>query len=638
MTSRASDDALRQQLSDPRFRALTERVQDIIAVVDAMAIVLHVSSAIERVLGYRPEELRGVSSLELVHPDDRPSALAALAELSAAPNTTVNLGLRLRCKDGSYRDAEVVAHNLLGDPAVGAIVVNARDVTELRRMLGVLADSERRFRMLAENARDVVTRYRLLPEPALEYISPSVERMTGYTPAELYADPQVALRLIAPEDRERLTRLLSGLARQELGVPQTLCWLRKDGERVWIEQQTVLIYDAAGQLAAAESICRDVTERVLLEEQLKQAQKLEAIGTLAAGVAHDFNNLLMTIFAHVGRLESRLGADADSAESVVAIKDTVRRAAALSDQLLAFARKGRRIAVVVDLEHAVARFEVMLRRLLPAHIVIRLELAGSANRVRLDPSQLDQILLNLALNARDAMPDGGTLTIRTAAAGEGRVRLVVQDTGVGITDRDLPHVFEPFFTTKQRQSASGLGLAVVYGIVQRLQGSVRGLSRPGEGACFVIELPTTDDALDSPPPTVRARAAEGGGETLLLVEDQRAVRNVLAQVLREAGYRVLEAESGAAALRLAGLETVAVLITDMVMPDMGGAALVEHMRANRPSLPAVCMSGYAGDELDPRVAPGVETVFLAKPFLPDELLTALRRLLGSGVRTGQSTS
>jgi PAS domain S-box-containing protein len=624
------DDVLYEQLSDPRFRALTERAQDIISVLDGAIRVRYVSPAIERVLGYRPAELHGVSAPGLTHPEDLPRVEEALARLASAPGMTVGLAVRGRHKDGSYRHLELVAHNLLHDSAIGAIVVNARDVTEQRETLVALAASERRFRMFAENARDVVARYRLLPEPGLEYVSPSVERITGYAPAELYAEPQAFVKLIAAEDRERLLGLISGRSRDELSALQTLCWVRKDGVRVWMEQQTVLIYDSAGRLTAAETIARDISEKVRLEQQLREAQKLEAIGTLAAGLAHDFNNLLMTIFAHVGRLEAQLETDTQGRESLAVIRDTARGAAALSDQLLAFARKGARKSKVVDLGHAVSQLEMMFRRLLPKNVAIVIERSDAQCKLRCDPNQLDQLLLNLALNARDAMPDGGTLTIGVAPAREAWLQLTVQDTGVGIAEEDLPHVFEPFFTSK-RQPSSGLGLAVVYGIVESLDGRISVRSRPREGTCFAIELPTTEAATDPLPDqsddAARPQTQAGGGETLLLVEDQRAVREVLAQLLREAGYRVLEAEGGRAALELVEHEAIALLVTDMVMPDMGGAALVEHLRKRRPDLPAVCMSGYAGDEVDPRVTPGERTAFLSKPFVPEELLATLRRLL-----------
>ncbi len=629
MTPRQSEEALYAQLSDPRLRELTECALDLLAVTDADLILRYVSPATERVLGYGLDELRGVLGLDLVHADDLARTQQAAAELLAAPEATVRFEVRVRRKDGDYRRLDLVGYNLLGNPAIGALLVSARDVTEQHQLLAALTEREHRFRMLAENARDVVARYRLLPSPEIEYISPSVERITGYSPAELYADPLAYQRMIAPEDRERLTRLVSGNARDELSRPQTLCWIRKDGARVWMEQLTVLLYDGHGQLAAAECSCRDVTEKVALEAQLRQAQKLEAIGTLAAGMAHDLNNLLMTMFAHIGRIETRLQEDATGSDSLRELKAAGRRAALLTEELLAFARKGVRMAEVVDLHRCIAQDEAMLRALLPAEVALELELAAAQTRVRVDRGQLDQVLRNLTINARDAMPEGGRIALRTADAGPGRIMLSVQDSGAGIAPADLQRVFEPFFTIKQGSGASGLGLAVVYGIVRRFGGSIVVQSPAGEGARFVIELPTTEEALPAILPE-RADALAthaGSGETVLLVEDQRPVREVLAQVLRDAGYRVLQAESGEAALSAVHGQPIDALITDMVMLDMSGAELVEKLRDAQPALPALCMSGYAGDQVDVRTTPDARTVFLAKPFLPDEMLAALGRLL-----------
>jgi PAS domain S-box-containing protein len=625
MTALATDDPW-QEL-EPRLRELTERVQSLVAVADADFSIRYVSPAIERVLGYRADELSGAFAPELTHPDDRERVVQAVLALISGADGTARFTLRARHKDGSYRQMFVSAHNLLTDPALRAILIIAQDVTEPRQMLAALAEREQRFRMLAENSRDVIARYRLAPTPQLEYVSPSVERVTGYSPEELYADPQLYLKLIAPEDRERLGRLISGAAREELTRPQTLCWIRKDGARVFIEQLTVLIYENR-TLVAAECSCRDVTEKVQLEEQLRQAQKLEAVGTLAAGMAHDLNNLLMAMFGHLGRLQTRLAADAEAMESVAALKDTARRAALLSDELLACAHTGVRSAEVVDLNRVLAELWPALRALLPPEVALHGELRAERGKVRIDRGQLEQVLMNLVVNSKEAMPSGGSLTLSTRNTVPDCVEFAVTDTGVGIREADLPRVFDPFFTTKQRSLASGLGLAAAYGIVRRFGGSISVQSTLGRGARFTVELPTTDDPLALPEPAQLAGTEDGRGETVLLVEDQRAVREVLAQLLREAGYQVLEAGSGAAALTVAGQRSIDLLITDIVMPDMSGGELLERMRADRPELPVVCMSGYAGDQVDPRSTPSARTAFLAKPFLPEELLSTLRRLLG----------
>jgi nitrogen-specific signal transduction histidine kinase/ActR/RegA family two-component response regulator len=385
----------------------------------------------------------------------------------------------------------------------------------------------------------------------------------------------------------------------------------------------------------------DVTERQRLEQQLRQAQKMEAVGRLAGGVAHDFNNLLTAILGSADLLLGRLPLDHPERVEAEEIRKAAMWAADLTRQLLAFSRQQVLDPHVFDLSAVVANMDKMLRRLAPADITLRTRLAPDLGAVRADPGQIEQVIMNLAVNACDAMPGGGTLTIETANVelGTGHapvhpgryVVLTVSDTGMGMSATTQAHVFEPFFTTKERGKGTGLGLSTVYGIVKQSEGYVVLESEPGRGTTFRVYLP----AVDAPVEAVAAGPARTeslrGEETVLVVEDQEPVRRLACKVLEREGYSVLAAADGPEALRVAAHHagTIHILVTDVVMPGMSGREVEQRLAAERPEMRVLYLSGYADASIvrDGVLEPGL--AFLQKPFTPETLARRVREVLNA---------
>jgi PAS domain S-box-containing protein len=480
--------------------------------VDPDGCVLYASPAIQRIIGFRPDQRVGQVTYELVHPDDLEEAKRVIARCAAAPGAVMRAELRVRHQDGRWVEVECAAANHLHNPAIGAIVVNYHDVTEHRR----------------------------------------------------------------------------------------------------------------------------------LEEMLRQAQKMEAVGRVAGGIAHDFNNLLGVTMGYSDLILRRMGEQDPLRPKVLEIRKAAERAGSLTQQLMSFTRKRPPLSETLDLSSVVAELAEMLQRVLgdDVQLVLRTEAAAL---VRADRTQMGQVLMNLSVNARDAMPRGGKLIIecrhveldrptqmqRMAAAGP-YVLLSVTDTGVGMEPDVQQRLFEPFFTTKPPGQGTGLGLATVYGIVTQTGGHITVYSEPRRGTSFKIYLPrlTARGEAAATAPSA-ADAARGGTETVLLVEDAEALRRLAREVLESAGYSVLEASSGEEALRKAGSQQSAidVLLTDLIMPDMTGRELAAWLRVAEPRLRIVYMSGYTDEAAVQRgdLTPG--SPFLQKPFSADHLLSSVRAAL-----------
>ena len=373
----------------------------------------------------------------------------------------------------------------------------------------------------------------------------------------------------------------------------------------------------------------DITERRQLEDQLRHSQKMEAVGRLAGGVAHDFNNILTIIGGYGHMVLDQLPPGDRHRGSLEMVLSAADRAAVLTSQLLAFSRRQVVQAKVLQLNHVVSNLEKMLRRVIGEHIALKTVLDPNLDMVKVDPGQMEQVVMNLAVNARDAMPEGGTLTIETENTGERAVRLSVVDTGVGIDAETRGHLFEPFFTTKQRGKGTGLGLSTVYGIVKQHGGEIRVESRPGAGARFDILLPAVDEREDQAASASPSRAGARGSETVLLVEDEAGVRQLARDVLRSSGYRVIEADCGPEALRLAEGESgrIDLLLTDMIMPLMSGRELAGRILDMRPGTRVIYMSGYTDDVIAYHGEVGPEADFLQKPFGTDVLARKVREVL-----------
>lgn len=563
-----------------------------------------------------------------VHPDDR-EAYRAIEERyrTAVEGEVLHHEIRFRNASGGWSWLETWATVASRDPDGRArlVVGTSMDVTSRHLVAAELERSEQRFRLLAENARDIISRFALLPEPRMEFISPSVTAILGYTPEEFYQDPGLFTTMIHPDDQALLASAQAHFP--SFDRPLTLRWRHKDGHTVWLELQGVSVFDDDGRLVAAETISRDVTETRQLEELLRQAQKMDAIGRLAGGVAHDFNNLLGVIAGYVALIRERAPGNPEILDGLSAIEEVTSRATALTRQLLGFVRRDSLRAQTFDLGELVSNLERMLRRLLPASIELRTERPSAAALISADPGQIEQAVLNLVVNARDAMPRGGRVTISVTAEEEGGVRLSVHDDGEGMDAATMARVFEPFFTTKERGRGTGLGLAIVRAVTRQVGGQASVSSALGEGSTFSLRFPAANEPEAAAEAVTPGRAA-GGSETVLVVEDEPRLLSIVERSLTARGYTVLGVKSGAEALALAADETRVIdgLLTDLVTPDLDGREVARRLMAIRPRLAVVYMSGYIDGPLAGRAL--VEGArLLEKPFDEAALARVLREAL-----------
>jgi PAS domain S-box-containing protein len=510
------------------------------------------------------------------------------------------------------------------------------DITERKRAEEALRTSEERYRQIVETAHEGVwvidgagnTTY--ANRRMADLLRVRIDNMWGRSLYE-FVDEEVK-----PVVRAQLERRKGGLAEQ-----LEFCFRRKDGSRLWALLSASPMFDETGTFIGALAMVADMTERKLLEEQLLQSQKMEAVGRLAGGIAHDFNNLLGVILGY-GDLLLRHIDEHDLRAKLEQMVKAGERASVLTRQLLAFSRKQVLEPRVLDLNSLVTEMDKMLRRLIGEDIQLVTVVADTLGRVRADPGQLEQVLMNLVVNARDAMPTGGRLTIETAnvelderyAAERSGVRsgahvmLAVSDTGCGMDAETRRRVFEPFFTTKRTGQGTGLGLSTAYGIVKQSGGHIEVYSELGHGTCFKIYLPRVDQDADANVAMPKGSPARGD-ETVLVVEDEDALREIIGHILKEHGYRVFETRSGPAALELAEQHSgpIHLLVTDVVMPQMPGRELAEQLAARRPSLRVLFMSGYTEHAVLHHGVLVEGTAFIQKPFGPDSFLTRVREVL-----------
>jgi PAS domain S-box-containing protein len=636
-TGDAREQALRE--SEARYRKLFEEVPVGLYRSAKDGRILDANPALISLLGYPDlETLRGVNSAATyVEPDAR-ARWQALVE-----------------RDGVVRDFDTPLYRMDGSviwtrhtargvrDAEGRIVEYEgaiEDITEQRRTLEALRVIEERFRQLAENVREVFWMFDARLTRTI-YVSPAFEQIYGRPVETLYGDASWFLSATHPED---LPTVVAAMRRAREGSEEQVEFrvVRPDGSVRWVSARGFPVRDAAGEIYRVVGTSEDVTERRELEEQFRQAQKMEAVGRLAGGVAHDFNNLLTIIKGHAALMATEPPGTAWDRDSLEEIQRAASRAAELTNQLLAFSRKQMLRPRVLDLNAAVAGVQRILSRVIGEDVELVIDLEPELWPTLADPGQIEQVLLNLAVNARDAMPDGGVLRIETrnlrlggggGAAGPALppgdyVRLEVGDTGSGMEPEVRSRIFEPFFTTKDVGQGTGLGLAMVHGVVEQSGGHIAVESQPGLGARFVVHLARHREpaasAADAP-----ATPRSGGTETILLVEDEDAVRLIAARALRQAGYTVLEAADGEQALgHVAALEgPLHLLLTDAVMPHMPGSALAERVASLRPATRVLFMSGYTQDAALRSAVGRTGVGFLPKPFAPMELLAAVRRML-----------
>jgi PAS domain S-box-containing protein len=527
-------------------------------------------------------------------------------------------------------------------------VVTIYQQLKIQRVRQDLAQREEIFRLISENAADMIA---LVDGSGRRlYNSPSYERILGYTAEELQSTS--AFEQIHPDDRQLVQE--AAKEAQRGGEPRSIVYRmrRKDGTWRVFESTANTIRNSEGKVEKLVIVNRDITDRQHLEEQFRQAQKMEAVGRLSGGIAHDFNNLLSVIIGYSESVQEQLPEASSLHRSVGEILKAGERAASLTRQLLAFSRQQVLSPKVLDLNAIVTDMEKMLRRVIGEDIELSTKLDPALGRLKADQSQIEQIVMNLAVNARDAMPHGGKLFVQSEniVMDEDFVRrysypvqtgayvcLTVADTGVGMDALTKARVFEPFFTTKEKGKGTGLGLSTVYGVVKQTGGYIDIESSLGEGTSFKIYLPRVDAAVTIEKPRVESPASLKGNETILLVEDEASLRTLTRTSLEACGYTILEASDGADALEVSRQhpKPIDLVLTDIVMPGMGGNALGQQLSQERPGIQIVYMSGYT--PFESQAAIGAESFFLMKPFTRDALRQKIHEALKNCVTAGAAS-
>ncbi len=628
---RRASEALRA--SEDRFRALVEHASDAILLLSPDGTCVYASPTCQRVLGRPPEALIGRPALADVHPDDLADAQSGLDEVLRSPGTANTRQIRLRHGDGTWHWFEGTASNLLEHPSVRAIVVNFHDVTERRRANERLREQA----TLLDQATDAILVQDL--ENRIRYWNEGAERLYGWTAEEAQGRDahQLLYRGASPERGEALAAMRtkgewSGELRQ----------VARDGQELVVESRWTLLRDEDGRPRSWLVINSDVTERKRLEAQLLRAQRLESLGTLAGGIAHDLNNVLTPILMGLDMLRPPQP-DEQRQPILDTLAAAAQRGAEMVKQVLLFARGGEEAGrLPLPVKPILKEVERMLRHTLPKSIVVRTELDERLWPAVIDSTQFTQVLMNLCVNARDAMPQGGTLTLKAdnvvldeayarmhLDARPGRyVAVTVADTGTGIPPEILDRIFEPFFTTKPQGQGTGLGLSTVRGIVQGHGGFLNVYSEVGRGSRFVAYFPAAKTS-DPPRPRTAPARPTGHGELILVADDEVAIGMIVRQTLEMNGYRVLTAKDGAEAVELFQKHRaeVRVVVTDMMMPVLDGPATIRALRSLDPAVKIVAASGLSEGTTGPVQAEVKADAFLAKPFTPAGLLDVIRSVL-----------
>jgi two-component system, cell cycle sensor histidine kinase and response regulator CckA len=629
------------------YADLLANANDCITVLAFDGRTVFQSPALASQLGYRAEELIGHFHHHLLHPDDRADVRTRFEAVCAGQPTPVPIRVRCRHKNGTWRLLELTTSLLVEVPRPPFIVLSVRDVTALSETTAALRASEHRLDLALQLGAMGVTDFDYRTGELS--LSAGLVRLMGYETPPLTTGLSWFLQHVHGEDRGSLAAIFNAIKTPLASEYEALFRMVRDGTIRWWFGRVRVIRDDSGHPTHAVGLVSDITERRQLEEQVRQGQKMEALGQLTGGIAHDFNNLLTVISGYADSLRRSIAPADPRFDDLGEIQRAADRAALLTQQLLAFSRNHVLRRALLDTNVVVRDIASMIGRLIGSSIDLKVALAGRTAPVLADRGQIEQVLINLAVNARDAMPQGGTLEIRTTvvdvtAAHASRlyairpgkyVRVSVCDTGIGMPPDVQARVFEPFFTTKDPGKGTGIGLSTVYGIVTQSGGGIFLTSEAGVGTTFDVYLPfATGFRTRSTPaaPVARLPSTEPhGAATVLVVEDFDRVRVLAHKVLARYGYRVLTAQSGAEAIDLARAcdDPIDLLVTDVVMPGMSGPELARALNTIRPDTPVVYMSGYAGDVLDQRGVDADEAAFLEKPFTPTTLARKVREVLAT---------
>ena len=640
---KAREDALRE--GEERFRSLVQSATDGIISADSKGNIISWNRGAENIFGYKEEEVM-VKSLTMLMPEQYREVhqkglerMHLTGESRIAGKIIELSGLR---KDGIEFPLELSLSTwkVRGETFCTAIV---RDISERIRAGKVLKESEKRYRHLIESVTDYIYTVKVENGRATATShGPGCVAVTGYKAEEFETDPHLWIQMVYEEDRKSVMEQAENALSGRAVPPLEHRIIHKDGKLRWVKNTVVPHYDEHGPLISYDGLVKDITEIKKLEEQLRHVQKMEAIGQLAGGIAHDFNNILNAILGFGNLIKDKMKKDDPNIPYLEEVLDAGERATHLTRSLLTFSRKQVPDIKPVDVNDIVSGIGKMLSRIIGEDIKLRTSLSEKELIVMADHGQIVQVLMNLATNARDAMPDGGVMTIRAEqieldkefikAHGYGNpgeyALITVTDTGKGMSETTRERVFEPFFTTKEMGKGTGLGLAIVYGIVKQHNGYINVYSEPGMGTTFKIYLPFIRRGAEEkerrviPPPM-------GGTETILVAEDDPAMRRLMKDVLGRFGYTVIIAEDGEDAINkfTEHKERIALIILDMIMPRKSGKEAYESIRGVRPDVKTVFLSGYTDDIILKKGMPDGDVVLLLKPVSPSDLLRKVREVL-----------
>ncbi|MBP6941327.1 MAG: PAS domain S-box protein [Syntrophorhabdaceae bacterium] len=630
--------------SNSRFRALAENSIASIFIIQGEKYV-YINPAFTRMTGYDLEDLSSMNFWDLIHPDMRELVRSRGMARQKKEDVPPRYELKFITKSGKegVGDFGATYTEFNGKPAILASVF---DITEHKRIEEALQKSEERYRSIVENAIEGI--FQTTPDGRYISANPALARMYGYdSPRELIdsiADIEID-QYVNPLDRIMMKTLYEKYGYVEKYETQLY---RKDKSRIWISMNARAVRDADGVVLFYEGTAEDITSRKKAEEekrslqsQLLQAQKMEAIGTLAGGVAHDFNNILTALIGYGNLLQMNIEKDNPLRVYVDQIIASSEKAANLIQSLLAFSRKQVIELRPYKVRTIITGIEKLLKRLLTEDIELKVMLSDKRSTIMADITQMDQVLMNLAANARDAMPGGGRLTIEATevelddafitAHGYGHLGahalISVSDTGTGMDEATKERIFNPFFTTKEVGKGTGLGLSTVYGIIKQHNGYIEVESEPGQGTTFRIYFPVVNAKEQTKESSLLT--TRGGTETILVAEDNVAVRNLLREILTMSGYEVIEAVDGEDAVKkfIEHSDAIAAMIIDVVMPKKNGREVYEEIGKIRPGIKVIFTSGYTGDiVLDKGIRDDIVD-FIKKPLLPDELLLKVREVL-----------
>ena len=628
--SKAQETVRRQSLA-------MDSAVDGIAILDETGKHVYANSTFARMLGFEgPKQIVGQpwrvvfahQDMERLEPEIRRSL--AQAQRWSSP-------LRLRRQDGSYLPVDFTI-NAMPD---GGTVCVCRDLSERQEAERAREEAEAKYRALVEQVNAITYIAEIGVHGQWYFVSPQVEPILGYNVNEWLAMSKNWSNIVHPDD---LPAVIEAEEASDRGAPFQAEYRakRKDGREIWLNDTGVVI-QGSGAHPLMEGIIVDVTERKLLEKQLQQSRKMEAVGRLAGGIAHDFNNLLTVITGYTDLALSRPAVPLELRTDIERIENAAGRAAALVRQLLAFSRKQVLQPKILDLNAIVANMDKLLRRLMDDNIEMTTKTDEKLGKIKADPAQVEQVIMNLVVNARDAMPKGGRIVLETcnvdlnaeyatdhASVKPGPyVMLAVSDTGIGMDAETVAQIFEPFYTTKESGHGTGLGLSTVYGIVKQSGGYIWVYSEPGKGSTFKVYLPRVEGVEEEPAPKKVPSAEERGTETILLVEDEEPVRELIETILSGHGYQVIVADSPWQAEEIAAKFSgeIHLLLTDVVMPQTSGRELAIGIVAKRPNTRVLYMSGYTENVVTSGGLLEQGLAFLQKPFSPGALLHKIREVL-----------